>query len=150
MPGRGAGPPPAGGASSSFVERLGAAWGVLFPGGGAGGFPGRAPSGREVAKARLRMVLVADRCALSPAAVEEMKAAVVGAMEAFVDVAEEEAVEVSVTQEEALGMVCSVAVPVRKIKATALGRSPAAAEDPGGQGGGDGPEDPADRFPFGT
>ena len=132
------------------MERLGAAWGVLFPGGGAGGLPGRAPSGREVAKARLRMVLVADRCALSPAAVEEMKAAVVGAMEAFVDVAEEEAVEVSVTQEEALGMVCSVAVPVRKIKATALGRSPAAAEGPGGQGGEDGPEDPADRFPFGT
>ena len=86
---------------------------------------------------------------LVPSSVTE-KAAVVGAMEAFVDVAEEEAVEVSVTQEEALGMVCSVAVPVRKIKATALGRSPAAAEGPGGQGGEDGPEDPADRFPFGT
>lgn len=148
MAGPGAGPARGGGLS--FVERLGAAWGVLFPGGGAGGFRGRAPSGREVAKARLRMVLVADRCALSPAAVEEMKAAVVGAMEAFVDVAEEEAVEVNVTQEEALGMVCSVAVPVRKIKAAALERPQVAAEDPGGQGGGDGLEDPADRFPFGT
>ena len=97
------------------------------------------------------MVLIADRCALSPAAVEDMKAAVVSVMEDFVEVDKSESVEVNVTQEEALGMVCSVAVPVQKIKAAALERSQVAEEGTEGPAWEDDFEDdPADRFPFGT
>ncbi len=51
-------------------------------------------SPKEEVKRRLRMVLVADRCGMSPASLSEMKKTIVRALSDFVDIEGEEGIEV--------------------------------------------------------
>ena len=75
------------------------------------------PHARLEAKKRLRMILVADRCAMSGRAMAEMKRQIVDVVQTFVDVDEEAGVEMSTTQDPgSSGTLYSVSIPVRGVK----------------------------------
>ena len=72
---------------------------------------------RLEAKKRLRMILVADRCAMSGAAMSEMKTRIVEVVSDFVEVDEELGIEVSMSQDpEVAGTMYAVSIPVRGVK----------------------------------
>eukprot|EP00898_Chlorokybus_atmophyticus_P000293 jgi/Chlat1/1264/Chrsp115S01697 len=73
-------------------------------------------SARERAKKRLRMILVADRCALSPASMAEMKRSIVRALSSYVEIEKEDKVDLAVSSDPELGTIYSVSVPVRRVK----------------------------------
>ena len=93
----------------SFSEKLAFAWSVFFP-------AKEADHARNDAKKRLRMILVADRCALSPQSMNDMKAEIVRVVSEFVVVDAGEAVDVNMTNDEENGTIYSVAIPVKRIK----------------------------------
>lgn len=93
--------------------KLGFAWSLFFPSGP------KVDHARDDAKKRLRMILVADRCALSPQALSDMKAAIVRAVADFVVVDTEEPVAVSLTTDSEAGAIFAVNIPVRRVKAPA-------------------------------
>ena len=93
----------------SFAEKLAFAWSVFFP-------AKEADHARNDAKKRLRMILVADRCALSPQSMNDMKAEIVRVVSEFVVVDAGEAVDVNMTNDEENGTIYSVAIPVKRIK----------------------------------
>jgi septum formation topological specificity factor MinE len=130
----------------AFFDKLYLAWRVFFP--------ERAPdlSPKDGAKQRLRMILVADRCGLSPSGLAEMKKNILRALEEFVDIESEEEIDVSISLEPDLGTIYCVAVPVRRVKPEAR------AGLEGAFGGGlasvdwdpdDKESDPSSRFPMG-
>jgi cell division topological specificity factor MinE len=145
--GRGVGGAPADGAIADFISKLKLAWNIFFP----DAPPEIRP--KEEAKQRLRMILVADRCGMSPTGLTEMKRNILSAIEEFVDIDSEEQIDVNITTDPDVGTVYSVAVPIRRVKPDA--RLPLDAE-----GGVDdltfewNPEDmdsdPSARFPYGT
>lgn len=66
------------------------------------------------------MILVADRCALAPESIVEMRQSIVNALSDYVEIEDEEGtlgVDVSVTTDEELGTVYSVSVPVKRVRA---------------------------------
>lgn len=71
---------------------------------------------KEEVKRRLRMVLVADRCGMSPGGMHDLKKTVAKALQDFVDIDSEESIQVEVTADPALGTVYAVRVPVRRVK----------------------------------
>ena len=78
---------------------------------------GGRPAARLEAKKRLRMILVADRCAMSGAAMSEMKTRIVEVVSDFVEVDEELGIEVSMSQDpEVAGTMYAVSIPVRGVK----------------------------------
>lgn len=84
---------------ADFMLKLKLAWQIFFP---------EAPAGSDVkpkeeAKQRLRMILVADRCGMSPAGLTEMKRNILTAIEEFVDIDSEEQIDVSITTEPEVG-----------------------------------------------
>ena len=93
----------------SFAEKLALAWNVFFP-------AQEADHARNDAKKRLRMILVADRCALSPQSMNDMKAEIVRVVSEFVIVDSGETVDVNMTNDEENGTIYSVAIPVKRIK----------------------------------
>ena len=93
----------------SFAEKLAFAWSVFFP-------AKEADHARNDAKKRLRMILVADRCALSPQSMNDMKAEIVRVVSEFVVVDSGETVDVNMTNDEENGTIYSVAIPVKRIK----------------------------------
>ncbi|XRB04195.1 cell division topological specificity factor MinE [Pycnococcus provasolii] len=98
----------------TFFERLHAAFRTFFPA------KPTANSARVAAKNRLRMILVADRCALAPESIVEMRQSIVNALSDYVEIEDEEGtlgVDVSVTTDEELGTVYSVSVPVKRVRA---------------------------------
>uniref|UniRef100_A0A7S0S6A3 Uncharacterized protein n=1 Tax=Chlamydomonas leiostraca TaxID=1034604 RepID=A0A7S0S6A3_9CHLO len=104
-------PKPTGNPVTDFMTKVQLAWKIFFP---------EAPkelSPKEEVKRRLRMVLVADRCGMSPASLSEMKKTIVKALQDFVDIEGEEGIEVSISNEPGLGTVYSVNIPVRRVKA---------------------------------
>lgn len=131
---------------SSFFAKCAAAYRIFFP-------PGqRNLSPKELGRNRLRMILVADRCSMNASSLSDMKSSIVQALSNYVEVEEEEDIEVNVTTDEDLGTIYSVAVPVKRVKPTArLGMDDEMEglesvawdeEDPDA--------DPSSRFPFGT
>ncbi|KAG2490025.1 hypothetical protein HYH03_011490 [Edaphochlamys debaryana] len=74
---------------------------------------------KEEVKRRLKMVLVADRCGMSPSSLGELKKTIAKALQDFVDIDDEEAIEVHIDDDPSLGTVYSVAIPVRRVKAEA-------------------------------
>ncbi|KAF6261359.1 hypothetical protein COO60DRAFT_1625355 [Scenedesmus sp. NREL 46B-D3] len=60
---------------------------------------------KEEAKQRLRMILVADRCGMSPAGLTEMKRNILSAIEEFVDIDSEEQIDVSISSDPEVGTV---------------------------------------------
>ena len=113
--GRGAGAAAlASGASekTSFWGKVKAAFAIFFP-------PSEEETARLEAKKRLRMILVADRCAMSGAAMSAMKSKVVDVVSEFLDFAEDADVEISTTQDptgEAITTMYAVSIPVRGVK----------------------------------
>ncbi|PNH10383.1 Cell division topological specificity factor, chloroplastic [Tetrabaena socialis] len=109
---------------------------------------------KEEVKRRLKMVLVADRCGMSPNSLGELKKTIARALVDFVDIESEEAIEVNINDDPGLGTVYCVAIPVRRVKAetrfTADGRLEAGSDgvmlewDPI-----DVHSDPSSRFPMG-
>lgn len=69
------------------------------------------------AKKRLRMILVADRCTMSESSMDAMKAKILDVVGEFVDVDEEQEVDVSMNTDEELGTMYAVSIPVRRVKA---------------------------------
>ena len=130
-----------------FVDKLWLAWQIFFP--------ERAPevSPKDGAKQRLRMILVADRCGMSPNGLAEMKRNILRALEEFVDIESEEQIDVSINVDNDVGTVYCVAVPVRRVKPEARAGLEAGAGLEGVAGVEWDPEnhdsDPSSRFPMG-
>lgn len=96
--------------TSSFWGKVKAAFAIFFP-------PSEEETARLEAKKRLRMILVADRCAMSGAAMSEMKTRIVEVVSDFVEVDEELGIEVSMSQDpEVAGTMYAVSIPVRGVK----------------------------------
>jgi len=96
--------------TSSFWGKVKAAFAIFFP-------PSEEETARLEAKKRLRMILVADRCAMSGAAMSEMKTRIVEVVSDFVEVDEELGIEVSMSQDpEVAGTIYAVSIPVRGVK----------------------------------
>jgi septum formation topological specificity factor MinE len=74
-------------------------------------------SNAEIAKQRLRMILISDRCEISDVAKQKIVNNVVGALSSFVEIESEEKVQLNVSADPDLGTVYSVIVPVRRVKA---------------------------------
>lgn len=93
-----------------FLDKLRLAWQIFFP--------DKPPevSPKDGAKQRLRMILVADRCGMSPTGLSEMKKNILRALEEFVDIESEEQIDVSISLEPEVGTIYCVAVPVRRVK----------------------------------
>jgi septum formation topological specificity factor MinE len=129
-----------------FIDKLWLAWQIFFP--------EKPPelSPKDGAKQRLRMILVADRCGMSPTGMAEMKKNILKALEDFVDIESEEQIDVSISLEPEVGTIYCVAVPVRRVKPEArLGLEGAEVDgmtvlewDPS-----DKDSDPSSRFPMG-
>ncbi|GAX79851.1 hypothetical protein CEUSTIGMA_g7291.t1 [Chlamydomonas eustigma] len=97
-------------AVDDFFFKVRLAWNIFFPP------PVKTETSKEEVKKRLRMVLVADRCGMSPASLTEMKKTIVTALQEFVDIEAEDAIEVSISNDVQLGTVYSVNIPVRRVK----------------------------------
>lgn len=95
---------------ADFMTKLKLAWNIFFPD------QPREVRPKEEAKQRLRMILVADRCGMSPAGLSEMKRNILHAIEEFVDIDSEEQIDVNITTDPDVGTVYSVAVPIRRVK----------------------------------
>ncbi|KAK1415972.1 hypothetical protein QVD17_31760 [Tagetes erecta] len=96
----------------NFFERLGLAWKIIFPS------PSMIKnSNASVAKQRLKMILFADRCAVSEEAKQKIVSNIVNALSDFVVIESQDKVQLSVSTDAALGTIYSVTVPVRRVKA---------------------------------
>eukprot|EP00250_Pteridium_aquilinum_P009947 c19046_g1_i1 orf=157-753(+) len=93
-----------------FFERLVHACHVLFPS------RPKPVSNAEIAKQRLKMILISDRCAISDEARRKIVDNVVGALSSFVEIESEEKVQLNVSADPDLGTLYSVIVPVRRVK----------------------------------
>eukprot|EP00798_Chlamydomonas_sp_ICE-L_P014525 gene14525-20556_t len=105
-------PPPQepNGGMDLFLYKLQLAWNIFFPD------EGDQSSQGEV-KSRLRMVLVADRCGMSPASLSDMKASIMKALEGYIDIDCEESIDVAISSDPLNGTVYSVNIPVKRVKA---------------------------------
>ncbi|PKA61018.1 Cell division topological specificity factor like, chloroplastic [Apostasia shenzhenica] len=95
----------------SFLERLTLAWKILFP-----TTTERKNSNAKIAKQRLKMILFADRCAVSDEAKQKIVSSIIKALSDFVEIESQEKVQLSVSTDGDLGTVYSVMVPVRRVK----------------------------------
>ena len=95
---------------STFFQKVSLAWRIFFP-----DAPKEA-SPKEEVKKRLKMVLVADRCGMSPQNLGEMKTSIVRALQDYVDIEQEDAIEVAISTSPELGTVYSVNIPIRRVK----------------------------------
>ena len=96
----------------SFWGKVKAAFAIFFP-------PSEEETARLEAKKRLRMILVADRCAMSGAAMSAMKARVVEVVGEFLDVDDDAEVDIATTQDptgESITTMYAVSIPVRGVK----------------------------------
>jgi len=97
-------------APETFWGKMKAAYRIFFP-------PSAEETARQEAKKRLRMILVADRCAMSETSMDEMKRKIVEAVGEFVDLDETQDVDVSMNTDVELGTMYAVSIPVRRVKA---------------------------------
>ena len=94
----------------SFWGKIRTAYRIFFP-------PSAEETARQEAKKRLRMILVADRCTMSESSMDEMKMKIMDVVGEFVDVDEEQEVDVSMNTDEELGTMYAVSIPVKRVKA---------------------------------
>jgi len=73
-------------------------------------------SPREAGKNRLRMILVADRNSLSKEVMQDMKETIVKALEDYVEIKNQQDVNLSMSTDGSEGTVYSVSVPVKCVK----------------------------------
>lgn len=98
------------GKEESFLERLARAWAILFP------MKSSSTSNASIAKQRLKMILISDRCSVNDDAKRRIVTNIVGALSDFVEIESEEKVQLNVTSDPDLGTVYSVTVPVRRVR----------------------------------
>lgn len=136
------------GALQGFFSKCAAAYRIFFP------QRRKDMTPKDAGRNRLRMILVADRCAMDASCLTEMKSSIVAALSNYVEVETEEMVEVNVTTDPELGTIYSVAVPVKRVKPTArFGDFESQFEGIAEQVEWDEEDpdaDPSSRFPFGT
>ncbi|EEH51889.1 uncharacterized protein MICPUCDRAFT_54085 [Micromonas pusilla CCMP1545] len=95
--------------AAGFWGKIKAAFAIFFP-------PSEEETARIEAKKRLRMILVADRCAMSGAAMQAMKEKIVDVVREFAEVDDELGVEVSMSQDpEVQGTMYSLSIPVKRV-----------------------------------
>ena len=94
----------------SFWGKIRTAYRIFFP-------PSAEETARQEEKKRLRMILVADRCTMSESSMDEMKMKIMDVVGEFVDVDEEQEVDVSMNTDEELGTMYAVSIPVKRVKA---------------------------------
>ena len=75
----------------SFIDKVKMAWRIFFPS------QPKVETPKEEVKRRLKMVLVADRCGMTPASLEEMKKTIIKALQDYVDIEGEDGIEVGAT-----------------------------------------------------
>ncbi|GFR51757.1 hypothetical protein Agub_g14209 [Astrephomene gubernaculifera] len=141
-------PKPTGNAVSDLIHKLKLCFNIFFPA------KPKDVTPKEEVKRRLKMVLVADRCGMSPGSLGELKKTIAKALQDFVDIESEEAIEVQISDDPGLGTVYCVAIPVRRVKAETRFAADGMLED-----GPDGVmlewdptdlhSDPSSRFPMG-
>ncbi|KAJ6827837.1 cell division topological specificity factor-like protein, chloroplastic [Iris pallida] len=95
----------------SFSERLSLARRILFP-----SAKETSNSNARIAKQRLRMILCSDRCEVSDEAKGKIVSSIVQALSDFVEIESQDEVQLNISNDEGLGTVYSVAVPVRRVK----------------------------------
>lgn len=96
---------------TSFIQKVSLAWSIFFP-----DTTPKEASPKEEVKKRLKMVLVADRCGMTPQNLGEMKTSIVRALQDYVDIEQEDAIEVAISTSPELGTVYSVNIPIRRVK----------------------------------
>ncbi|KGN51159.1 cell division topological specificity factor homolog, chloroplastic [Cucumis sativus] len=96
----------------NFFERLNLAWRILFPSPAS-----KRNSNALIAKQRLKMILFADRCAVSDEAKRKIVSNIVRALSDFVEIESKDKVQLSMSTDSDLGTIYSVTVPVRRVKA---------------------------------
>lgn len=94
----------------TFVERFTRAWSVFFPA------KSKPSSNKDIAQQRLKMILVSDRCSVNDEAKKKIVNNIVGALADFVEIQSEEKVHFDVTSDAELKTVCSVTVPVHRVR----------------------------------
>ncbi|KAI5082802.1 hypothetical protein GOP47_0002545 [Adiantum capillus-veneris] len=94
----------------NILERLSLAWRVLFP------KKKKLSSPAEIAKQRLKMILISDRCSVNDNAKRKIVSNIVGALANFVEIESQDRVLLNVSADPDLGTVYSVSVPVRRVK----------------------------------
>jgi septum formation topological specificity factor MinE len=95
----------------SFLERLARAWAILFP-----MKANQSESNASIAKQRLKMILISDRCSVNDDAKRRIVTNIVGALSDFVEIESEDKVQLNVSSDPDLGTVYSVTVPVRRVR----------------------------------
>ncbi|CAA7404207.1 unnamed protein product [Spirodela intermedia] len=95
----------------NFFERLHLAWRILFPTAMA-----RSSSNANIAKQRLKMILFSDRCAVSDEAKQKILSKITDALSDFIEIDSQDKIQLSVSTDLDLGTVCSVTIPVRRVK----------------------------------
>ncbi|CAA6667375.1 unnamed protein product [Spirodela intermedia] len=96
---------------SSCSKRLHLAWRILFPTAMA-----RSSSNANIAKQRLKMILFSDRCAVSDEAKQKILSKITDALSDFIEIDSQDKIQLSVSTDLDLGTVCSVTIPVRRVK----------------------------------
>jgi len=96
------------------------------------------------------MILVADRCGVTPDSLAGMRESIVKAMEQYVEVEDEDSVEVNLSMDPDIGTIYSVAVPVRRVKATRVSTRDLEGEGDSGAFGMEDETDSSARFPYGV
>jgi cell division topological specificity factor MinE len=129
---------------TDFVRKVKAAWNIFFP------ERPKSLSPKEEGKKRLRMILVADRCGVTPDSLAGMRESIVKAMEQYVEVEDEDSVEVNLSMDPDIGTIYSVAVPVRRVKATRVSTRDLEGEGDSGAFGMEDETDSSARFPYGV
>ncbi|XP_024362873.1 uncharacterized protein [Physcomitrium patens] len=94
----------------SFFERLVRAWAIIFP------VKSNPSSNASIAKQRLKMILISDRCSVSDDAKRRIVTNIVGALSDFVEIESEDKIQLNVSSDPDLGTVYSVTVPVRRVR----------------------------------
>jgi len=97
-------------AQETFWGKMKMAYRIFFP-------PSAEDTARQEAKKRLRMILVADRCTMNEDSMDEMKMRIVEVVGQFVDLDEQQSVDVSMETDAELGTMYAVSIPVKRVKA---------------------------------
>ncbi|CAL5188649.1 unnamed protein product [Lathyrus oleraceus] len=95
----------------SFFERLNLAWKIVFP-----SAMSKRSSVARIAKQRLKVILLSDRCEVSDEAKRKIVNNIVQSLSDFLEIESQDKVQLNVSADTDIGTICSVTVPVRRVK----------------------------------
>ncbi|XP_022996852.1 cell division topological specificity factor homolog, chloroplastic-like isoform X2 [Cucurbita maxima] len=96
----------------NFLERLILAWRIIFP-----SSTSKSNSNAMIAKQRLKMILLSDRCAVNDETKQKIVDSMLSSLSDFVEIDSEDKVQFNVSTDSDLRTIYSVTVPVRRVKA---------------------------------